>query len=191
MPITKLNTALTIVFILLYLATAVVSCAHAIEFFNIGNNRILSTILAIAFELGQAGCLFVLLIHKKSKLTPWIMTGVLACTQCIGNIFCTYRHMTLHSADQIQYFTQSILFFIQSPDPQANTTIISYIIGGLLPLVCLGLTSLIVEINTSSQLTQPSHKDTNTAQVTELKDASNIPPPATPKTQVTDQMIMI
>lgn len=146
-----LNRALTLIFILLYLATAIVSCAHAIEFFNIGNNRVLSTILAVAFELGQAGCLFVLLIHKKNKITPWIMTAVLACVQCIGNIFCTYRYMILNSSDQIQYFTQSILFFVQSPDPRANTTIISYIIGGLLPLICLGLTSLIVEINSNPQ----------------------------------------
>lgn len=181
-----LNRVLTLIFILLYLATAIVSCAHAIEFFNIGNNRVLSTILAVAFELGQAGCLFVLLIHKKNKITPWIMTAVLACVQCIGNIFCTYRYMILNSSDQIQYFTQSILFFVQSPNPQANTTIISYIIGGLLPLICLGLTSLIVEINSNSHPSpslppspEPSPQPTSE------------PSPKKPSQPITDQMIMI
>jgi uncharacterized membrane protein len=45
----------------------------------------------------------------------------------------------------ITYFTNSVLFFLQDPNPQVNQVMISYITGAILPIVALCLTSMVVD----------------------------------------------
>ena len=70
--------------------------------------------------------------------------GVLTLVQVIGNVFSSYQYMMLNSTDQIKYFTDSVLFFLQDPDPKVNQVMISYITGAILPIVSLCMTSMVV-----------------------------------------------
>ena len=51
----------------------------------------------------------------------------------------------MYSTDKIRYFTDSVLFFLQDPNPQVNQVMISYITGAILPIVALCMTSMIVD----------------------------------------------
>lgn len=137
--------ALTILFGILYLAVGFVSVYHSISFFSISNDQWLAIILACAFEIGQAAVLFSLLTNPNKKIMPWILMGVLTFVQVLGNIFSSYSWMMVNSTDQIKYFTDSVLFFLQDPDPKVNQVMISYITGAILPIVALCMTSMIVD----------------------------------------------
>lgn len=136
---------LTILFSLLYLSVGFVSVYHAISFFSISNESWLAIILAIAFEIGQAAVLFSLLVNKEQKIMPWVLMSVLTAVQVLGNVYSSYHYAALNSVEEIKYFTDSVLFFLQDPDPQVNQVMISYITGAILPIVALCMTSMIVD----------------------------------------------
>lgn len=138
---------LTILFSILYLSVGFVSTYHSINFFSISNEYWLAIILAVAFEIGQAAVLFSLLISKSKKVMPWILMCVLTLVQVLGNIYSSYQYMIIYNQDMIQYFTNSVLFFLQDPDPQVNHVMISYITGAILPIVALCMTSMIVDVS--------------------------------------------
>lgn len=138
---------LTILFSLLYLAVGFVSVIHAISFFSISNENWLAIILALAFEIGQAAVLFSLLVNKSQKVMPWILMTVLTLVQVLGNVYSSYQYAAINSIDEIKYFTDSVLFFIQDPNPQVNQVMISYITGAILPIVALCMTSMIVDVS--------------------------------------------
>ena len=137
---------LTILFSILYLAVGFVSTYHAINFFSISNEQWLAVILAIAFEVGQAAVLFSLLVNKSKKVMPWILMGVLTLVQVFGNIYSSYQYAAMHNMDMIQYFTDSVLFYVQDPNPKVNQVMISYITGAILPIVSLCMTSMVVDV---------------------------------------------
>lgn len=139
--------SLTILFSLLYLAVGFVSVYHSISFFSISNSEWLAVILALAFEIGQAAVLFSLLVNKSKKTMPWVLMGVLTAVQVLGNVYSSYHYAALNSPDEIKYFTDSVLFFIQDPNPQVNQVMISYITGAILPIVALCMTSMIVDVS--------------------------------------------
>ena len=138
---------LTILFSLLYIAVGFVSVYHAITFFSISNSYWLAIILALAFEIGQAAVLFSLLVNKSKKIMPWILMSVLTLVQVLGNVYSSYHYAAINSPDEIKYFTDSVLFFVQDPDPQVNQVMISYITGAILPIVALCMTSMIVDVS--------------------------------------------
>lgn len=154
-------------FCLLYIAVAFVSLYHAIAFFALANPLWLATILAIAFEVGQAVVLFSILVSSsgsgnKQNLS-WFLMVLLTAVQVIGNVFSSYKYMLMYNTDQIKYFTGSVLFFVQSPDPEYNYVIISYIIGAILPIVALCMTSIIAD-NLSRGEKHLEHKDSDNQQ---------------------------
>lgn len=151
--------ALTILFSILYLAVGFVSVYHSISFFSISNDKWLAIILACAFEVGQAAVLFSLLTNPNKKIMPWILMGVLTFVQVLGNIFSSYSWMMVNSTDQIKYFTDSVLFFLQDPDPKVNQVMISYITGAILPIVALCMTSMIVDTGVKTDNEEPVKKE--------------------------------
>lgn len=179
---------LIILFTALYSTSAFVSGFHAIEFFSLANPFWLALLLAITFEVGQATVLFYLLqshqnqssknkLNNFGKYGPWILMTVLTLTQCIGNIYSSHRYMVTRSTDNIKYFTDSVLFFIKDPDPQVNIVFIDYIVGFLLPIVALAMTSMVVEVlkdhsieteevdiflNNDSSTEEPNYNENNT-----------------------------
>lgn len=137
--------ALIILFSLLYLAVGFVSTYHAISFFEISNTGWLAVILAIAFEIGQAAVLFSLLTSKSKRTMPWILMGVLTLVQVLGNVYSSYSYMILNHPDEVKYFIDSVLFYLQDPDPKVNQVMISYITGAILPIVSLCMTSMVID----------------------------------------------
>lgn len=131
-------------FSVLYLAVGFVSTYHAVSFFSMSNASWLAIILAVAFEVGQAAVLFSLLTSKTKKIMPWVLMGVLTLVQVLGNVFSSYQYMMINSTEQIKYFTDSVLFYLQDPDPKVNQVMISYITGAILPIVSLCMTSMVV-----------------------------------------------
>ena len=151
--------ALTILFSILYLAVGFVSVYHSISFFSISNDKWLAIILACAFEVGQAAVLFSLLTNPNKKIMPWILMGVLTLVQVLGNIFSSYQWMMINSTEEIKYFTDSVLFFLQDPDPKVNQVMISYITGAILPIVALCMTSMIVDTGVKTDNEEPAKKE--------------------------------
>ena len=143
-----LRWTLTSLFAILYLAVGFVSVYHAIYFFGLSNTEWLAIILACAFEVGQAAILFYLLVsHDKKAWLPWVLMIVLTLVQILGNVYSSYMYMMMNNTDLITYFTDSVLFYLQDPDPKVNQVMISYITGAILPIVSLCMTSMVV--NTS------------------------------------------
>lgn len=161
-----LKYSLVTLFALLYGLSAFVSGYHAIEFFSLANAYWLALLLAITFEIGQAAVLFYVLQSKTKSYGPWVLMIVLTLTQCIGNIFSSHKYMVTHSMEDIKYFTDSVLFFVADPDPKVNIVFIDYIVGFLLPIVALAMTSMVVEI-----LKDPSIKDESVV----IEDNNEVP----------------
>lgn len=137
---------LVVLFSILYISVGFVSVYHSISFFELSNQPWLALILACAFEIGQAAVLFYLLISKDKQIMPWILMSVLTLVQVLGNVYSSYQYMMLNNVDLIKYFTDSVLFFIQDPNPKVNHVMISYITGAILPVVALCMTSMIVNV---------------------------------------------
>lgn len=167
-----LKYSLVTLFALLYGLSAFVSGYHAIEFFSLANAYWLALLLAITFEIGQAAVLFYVLQSKTKSYGPWVLMIVLTLTQCIGNIFSSHKYMVTHSMEDIKYFTDSVLFFVADPDPKVNIVFIDYIVGFLLPIVALAMTSMVVEI-----LKDPSIKDNSIAVEEENEEPETLEEP--------------
>ena len=86
------------------------------------------------------------LIKKSNDVLPWALMSILTTVQVIGNIFASYGYMIEHARNQIQYFIDSVMWFMKDPDPQVNIVILSYVIGAILPIVALLFTALVVKI---------------------------------------------
>ena len=150
------NKILTIVFLILYIAVAFVSTYHAVSFFSISNPVWLAIILSIAFEIGQAVVLFTILTSNIRQIMSWVLMGILTAVQVLGNVFSSYKFALINNADQIQYFTKSVLFFVQSPNPEYNYVMISYITGAILPVVALCLTGIVAKMIKGSPAESPT-----------------------------------
>ena len=143
----NLKKVLIWLFATLYLSVAFVSTWHAIFFFGLSNNMFLAIVLAVTFEIGQAAVLFTILSKAATKnWLPWTLMSVLTLVQVLGNVFSSYKYMVTQNADQIEYFTKSVLFFVQSPNPDYNYVMISYITGAILPIVSLCMTAMVVNV---------------------------------------------
>ena len=133
-----------ILFAILYISVALVSTFHAISFFGLANNSWVSVMLAITFEIGQAALLFSILIGAsgKNKVIPWILMCVLTLVQILGNVFSSYEYLITNSADNLRFFKEPIFVWTDLPDDQCNV-ILTYIIGAILPIVALLMTSMV------------------------------------------------
>lgn len=125
---------------------------HAIEFFGLANSSWMSGILAFAFEVGQAAVLFSLLTSTKdrSRVMPWVLMTMFTLVQIIGNIFSSYKYLMLNSIDNLKYFKEPIFIWTDLPDDQ-TTVIIVYVVGAILPLCSLFLTSMITNYLTDQE----------------------------------------
>lgn len=168
-------------FAILYLAVALVSGIHAIQFFGLANNSWMAIILAISFELGQAAVLFSLLTSKneRGKVMPWVLMGIFTLVQVLGNVYSSYKHIILESPENLRYFKEPIFIWTQLPDDQA-TVIVTYIVGAILPICALLLTSMVtnhlgLEGNTKEEIKIEDKEETITnTQQNEIKEDNNI-----------------
>ena len=131
-------------FSVLYLIVAFSSFFHACAFFGLANNTWMSIILAFAFEVGQAAVLFSLLTSAKdrSRVMPWVLMFMFTLVQVIGNVYSSYKYIVTNSVENLRYFKEPIFIWTSLPDDQA-TVIVVYLVGALLPIAALLLTSMV------------------------------------------------
>lgn len=141
--LTKRNIYIAL-FVVLYLAVGIVSLFHSFAFFGLANNKIMSVLLGGCFEIGQVAVLMSLLTSKKeqSRIMPWVLMFLLTAVQIIGNIFSSYKYLILNSNENLRFFKEPIFVWTDLPDNIANV-IITYIVGGILPLIALCMTSMV------------------------------------------------
>lgn len=132
-------------FLFLYLLVACISFCHAIQFFNIGNVQWMSITLAFAFELGLALSLAAILLsdENKKQTLPWILMVVLCLVQVVGNVYSTFKYISLSETEYYQYLAKPLLFFIQEVSQDTVQIIISWIIGAILPIIALFMTDMV------------------------------------------------
>ena len=161
-------------FVALYVCTAGISFFHAVEFFNIGNLHWMSIVLAAVFEIGQATVLASLLLtDNKKALMPWILMILLTTVQVIGNVYSTYKFMALSDINYYQYLEKPLLFWANGISQETVMIIISYIIGALLPIVALCMTSM---VTTNIKLQGNENTNKNNLSVPNEPEISNNDP---------------
>ena len=133
-----------ILFVVLYAFVAIVSGIHGFAFFGLANTPLLAGMLAVAFEIGQAAVLFSILTNpsQRKKIMPWVLMVILTLVQVMGNVYNCYRYLILNSEAGLRFFKEPIFVWTEIPDAQANV-ILSYIMGAILPIVALLLTSMV------------------------------------------------
>lgn len=148
-----------ILFAILYICVALVSTIHAISFFGLANVKPLAIILAVAFEIGQAAVLFSILTDKnqQKKIMPWVLMGILTLVQVMGNVYNSYQYLILNSEASLRFFKEPIFIWTQIEDANANV-ILSYIIGAILPIVSLLLTSMVTGFLNRDEDKKEEHK---------------------------------
>ena len=139
-------------FSVLYLIVAFSSFFHACAFFGLANNTWMSIILAFAFEVGQAAVLFSLLTSAKdrSRIMPWVLMFMFTLVQVIGNVYSSYKYIVSNSVENLRYFKEPIFIWTSLPDDQA-TVIVVYLVGALLPIAALLLTSMVTNYLTDEE----------------------------------------
>ena len=132
-------------FLFLYLLVATISFCHAVQFFNIGNVRWMSVVLAFSFELGLALSLAAILLSEKNKSNalPWILMIVLTLVQVVGNVYSTFKYISLSEVKYYQYLAKPLLFFIEDVSEDTIQVIVSWIIGAILPIIALMMTDMV------------------------------------------------
>lgn len=163
-----------ILFAILYISVALVSTFHAVSFFGLANNSWVSVMLAITFEIGQAAVLFSILTGAsgKNKVIPWILMCVLTLVQILGNVFSSYEYLITNSADNLRFFKEPIFVWTDLPDDQCNV-ILTYIIGAILPIVALLMTSMVTNYLNKDEEPIKEIKDDSTRYV-ETNDSGTI-----------------
>ena len=143
MKFNKKNIYITL-FGILYGGVALVSLIHAVSFFALANLLWLAILLAVIFEIGQSAVLFSILTSStgKSKVMPWTLMCILTAVQILGNVFSSYKYIVSNSPENLRFFKEPVFIWTDIPDAQA-TVIITYIVGGILPLVALAMSAMV------------------------------------------------
>ncbi len=175
-------------FIVLYIATALISLSHAVEFFDIGNVKWMSITLASVFELGQMVVLSSLLLSDNKKtLVPWMLLVILTCVQVIGNVYSVYKYISLSNETYYVYLQKSLIdWWLSGVQQETIIVIISWIIGALLPIIALFMTSMVannIQLRNSSNKKIDELITENTKTQEEIKDVVVQEPKIETKTQ--------
>lgn len=143
-------------FAILYITVALVSLIHSFAFFGLANDNAMSIMLGTTFEIGQAAVLLSILTSKKdrSRIMPWCLMMLLTAVQVLGNVYSSYKYLMTHSTGDLRFFKEPIFIWTTLPDAQA-TVIITYIVGAILPIVALCMTSMV-----SNYIEDTSNEDT-------------------------------
>jgi hypothetical protein len=130
--------------------------------------------LAITFEIGQAAVLFSILTNAtgKNKIIPWFLMIVLTLVQVLGNVYSSYKYLITHSESLLQYFKEPIFVWMDMPDQQCNV-ILTYIIGAILPIVSLLMTSMVTNyLEKTEDKTPIKQKDEDiTSKIKDIDDS--------------------
>ena len=156
-------------FAILYITVALVSLIHSFAFFGLANDNAMSIMLGTTFEIGQAAVLLSILTSKKdrSRIMPWCLMILLTAVQVLGNVYSSYKYLMTHSTGDLRFFKEPIFIWTTLPDAQA-TVIITYIVGAILPIVALCMTSMV-----SNYIEDTSNEDIEDTSNEDIEDTSN------------------
>lgn len=131
-------------FAALYLSVALVSGIHAVAFFSLANAPALGVMLAITFEIGQAAVLFSLLTNpnQRKKVMTWVQLSIFTLVQILGNVYSSYKYIVSNSMENLRFFKEPVFIWTDLPDQMCNV-IITYLVGGILPISALLLTEML------------------------------------------------
>jgi hypothetical protein len=126
-------------FIGLYAIVSIISTIHVIDFFKLSNPEWLAISLAVAFEIGAAASLASLIIlDKMNKPLIWGLFIVLTLMQMMGNMYFSFTHL--------QDFAGWVeLFGLVDEELVYQKRVLSFVSGGILPLVALGFIKSLVD----------------------------------------------
>jgi len=142
----QLYWGLIITFFVLYFCVGFVSTLHSITFFELANAPWMAAMLGITYEVGQASVLFSILMTKNSqKILPWALMILLTALQVTANVYASFKFMDASGSTDWTFWQRSILFWMETDDPEMFKVVISWITGALLPIVALGMTALVAE----------------------------------------------
>ena len=153
-------------FAALYLSVALVSGIHAVAFFSLANAPALGVMLAITFEIGQAAVLFSLLTNpnQRKKIMTWVQLSIFTLVQILGNVYSSYKYIVSNSMENLRFFKEPVFIWTDLPDQMCNV-IITYLVGGILPISALLLTEML-----TSYLYKEEDKVTELAKQEEIKE---------------------
>ena len=131
-------------FAALYFSVALVSGIHAVAFFSLANAPALGVMLAITFEIGQAAVLFSLLTNpnQRKKVMTWVQLSIFTLVQILGNVYSSYKYIVSNSMENLRFFKEPVFIWTDLPDQMCNV-IITYLVGGILPISALLLTEML------------------------------------------------
>lgn len=159
-------------FAALYLSVALVSGIHAVAFFSLANAPALGVMLAITFEIGQAAVLFSLLTNpnQRKKVMTWVQLSIFTLVQILGNVYSSYKYIVSNSMENLRFFKEPVFIWTDLPDQMCNV-IITYLVGGILPISALLLTEML-----TSYLYKEENKVPELAKQEEVKEDNNQEP---------------
>ncbi len=144
------------VFVALYVIVSLISTFHVVEFFKLSNPTWLAVSLAIAFEVGAAACLSAItILEKTSRWMVMVLFMLITGMQVCGNVYYSYVNLT-------DYAAWSELFGLSEQEPLLQKRVISWISGGVLPVVALLFVKCLVDYvkppteSTHVEISQPS-----------------------------------
>lgn len=151
-------------FAALYLSVALVSGIHAVAFFSLANAPALGVMLAITFEIGQAAVLFSLLTNpnQRKKIMTWVQLSIFTLVQILGNVYSSYKYIVSNSMENLRFFKEPVFIWTDLPDQMCNV-IITYLVGGILPISALLLTEMLTSYlyKEENKVLEPEHKIEN------------------------------
>lgn len=86
---------------------------------------------------------------------------LLTAVQVLGNVYSSYKYLMTHSTGDLRFFKEPIFIWTTLPDAQA-TVIITYIVGAILPIVALCMTSMVsnyIEDTSNENIEDTSNED--------------------------------
>lgn len=164
-------------FAALYLSVALVSGIHAVAFFSLANAPALGVMLAITFEIGQAAVLFSLLTNpnQRKKIMTWVQLSIFTLVQILGNVYSSYKYIVSNSMENLRFFKEPVFIWTDLPDQMCNV-IITYLVGGILPISALLLTEML-----TSYLYKEENKIPEPAKQEEIKEDKKEEPEPEPE----------
>ena len=149
-------------FAALYLSVALVSGIHAVAFFSLANAPALGVMLAITFEIGQAAVLFSLLTNpnQRKKIMTWVQLSIFTLVQILGNVYSSYKYIVSNSMENLRFFKEPVFIWTDLPDQMCNV-IITYLVGGILPISALLLTEMLTSYlyKEEDNVTEPAKQE--------------------------------
>lgn len=129
----------------LYALVAFISFYHCVAFCLVGNPLWIAVMMSFAFEVGLALTLFsILTTENKNTVIPWILMGFLTLVQVVGNVYSVYKYMVETGTNFYTYINDSMLhWFVEDVGSKDIMSIISIILGALLPIVALMMTNMV------------------------------------------------